>query len=156
MIWNIIREEKQRAAELLQSNIDFGVDFAKLDSKSAFRIAPLNRSTRPLAITKIPLKYHYLIDEWALQDVLFYYLEELNDNAKRFGWHLGFEVRGLRGDELVYVLKAHREGLREIIELPWYRHLLRKALAFIMVNSPRKPAAPVRAAQGVIDSSEVL
>ena len=152
MIWNIICEEKHIAAELWQSNLDFGVDFAKLAPKSAFRIAPLNRSTRPLEITKIPPEYQHLIDEWALQDVLFSYFEELNQAAALFGWHLGFKIRGLCGDELVYVLKAHREGLREIIEMPWHRELLRKVCAFARVNFRKQPSS----VGGIITGREVL
>jgi hypothetical protein len=158
MIWNIVHEEKRRANELLQSNIDFGVGFAELKPESAIRKAPLNRSTRPLPGTKIPEQYMYLIPEWALQDTLFWYLEELTEAAKIFGWDskLIFEVRGLRGNELVYKLKAHRVLLRDILDLPWNREIIRKTRAFFRLNFPGKPAVPVRTEQGVIAGREVL
>jgi hypothetical protein len=145
MIWNISAEEKRIARELLVQNIDFGVEFAKLPEESAVRIAPLNRSTRPNPGAKVPPEYHYLIDSWVTQDLLFAYLGELTDAAQLFGWNrkLVFEVRGLRGHELVYELAEHRRLLKLIIALPWYRELWRKIKAWKKLNFSEPPQGTV-------------
>ena len=149
MIWNIPAKEKRIARELLQENIDFGVDFAGLPEASPVRIAPLNRCTRPNPGTKIPPEYQYLIEHWVIQDLLFTYLQELNDSAKLFGWKLSFEIRGLRGHELVYEMAEQHRILKTIIALPWYKELWRKIRAWKQVNFSEPP-------RGVIAGKEVL
>lgn len=156
MIWNIPAEEKRIAREILQENKDFSVDFAGLPEASPVRIAPLNRCTRPNPGTKIPPEYQYLIEHWVIQDLLFTYLKELNDSAKLFGWKLSFEIRGLRGHELVYELKNHRATLRTIITLPWYKEIRRKIKAWKQVNFFEPPQVAVRSENVVIAGKEVL
>jgi hypothetical protein len=162
MIWNIFAEERRIAKELLEINVDFGVAFAKLPDNSAVRIAPLNRSTRPLPTTKIPDEYLYLVAEWAIQDVLFTYLQEIETACKIFGWRVipeiivSPEVPGLRGHELIYAMQSQRDCLWRVVKDPWYAHLRLKCRAWYRLEVSKQPASFVRPQDGVLDSREVL
>src|ERR1017187_9253697 len=133
--------ERRVATELMHAIPEWIASFYDLPP-GAVRKAPLNRSTRPLTETKIPDEYGYLVKEWVCQDLLFAFLAELRDAADQYHWDeslfpLAFELRGLRGHELVTELIQYRESLHNISMRPWYKMMAKR----LQARMQKRPAA---------------